>query len=78
MTAWESFCAVLAALLKALEPYVSALAAYLAGRQAQKGAEAKDALNDIAKGVDAANAIDSLSDADVLRELQRDGSLRDV
>jgi hypothetical protein len=70
---WDKVLAALAALFKALEPYMPGLVAFLAGRQWQKDSQAAKDLKRVENANRAAAGIDALPDADVMRELKKRG-----
>ncbi|TGT42790.1 hypothetical protein [Mesorhizobium sp. M8A.F.Ca.ET.165.01.1.1] len=78
MNAWQAFVSLLTALWEALKPYMSTAVGFGVGVKYQEGRDAKKALNDVDEAIAAANSVDSMSDADVLRYLQSVGAVRSV
>ena len=68
---WDKVLAALAALLKALEPYVPGLAAFWAGQQWQKDRQAAKDLKRVEDATQAAADVELLPTADVVRQLRQ-------
>lgn len=70
---WDKLLAALAALLKAMDPYVPVIAAYIAGKRAEKAkanAAELDALKHVGEG---ASDVRGMSDDDVVQYLKQRG-----
>ncbi|MBZ9975466.1 hypothetical protein [Mesorhizobium sp. BR-1-1-10] len=70
---WEK---LIGALLKALEPYLPGLAAFLAGREWQQSQQALKDLKRVEDATRAAAIVDHLSDDNVVQQLKKRGLYR--
>lgn len=79
---WAKFGTAIVAGLRAIWPALLNLIYGLMGALAQKkyteGNEAKDTLEALDRANRASRAVDNMSDADVLHDLQRRGRMRDL
>ncbi|TPL98331.1 hypothetical protein [Mesorhizobium sp. B2-3-10] len=71
-----SWTAAAAALLKALEPYFPALAAFVAGWKSEAAHQDAKELKRVEEATRAAAITDHLSDDDVVRQLKKRGMYR--
>lgn len=78
----KAIVAAIVAGLKAVWPqlvnWLYALLGALAQKKYTEGNEAKDTLEALDRANRASRAVDNMSDADVMRELQRRGRMRDL
>lgn len=72
----ERLLAVLASVWAAIKPFIPQLVAFLAGREWEKGQQAKETVEDVQHAARAASRVELMSASDVLRELEKRGRLR--
>jgi hypothetical protein len=75
---WDKLVAALAALIKALEPYMPAIAAYFAGKGSERHAQAENAVKAVGKAAEAGSRSGRMSRDEQLRWLWERDLLRGV